>query len=213
MVDRFHATIVGDSGNGKTTLMRELFHDADGNTLWVNHNDERGLSSNTAKSLEGLKGQYERSDGNARLVLLPGENVGPEEMAAIAMEFAIWLSEEYYEGIRIFFDEAHNYMPTGDESKQPKKNPVAWGIHEGRDKEVAVTLGTQTPRQIEYQPLGNMKYWAWVGQQAGIHGSFLDHSIANWFPTEQFPEERFKYIVFDNRGDVLFKGETKEEHA
>jgi len=211
MVDAHHTGIFGDSGTGKTSLMREVFHLSSGVSLWVNHNEERGLGSATAKTLEGLKGERSRRGDKASLVLEPAKDVTPMMMAATAMQFCRWHSSTYGEGVRVIFDEAHHVMPEGD--SDPNENPVAWGIHEGRDDGIVVNIMSQTPRQLEYQPMYNLKYWVWVGPPSGMHGPFLNNAIASWIPREELPDDRFEYVVLNNQGEVVFEGETKEKYS
>jgi hypothetical protein len=133
------------------------------------------------------------------------------ELAATAIQFCRSHGRVFGEGVRVIFDEAHHFMPDG--ASDPSKNPVAWAIHEGRDMGIAATIMSQTPRQLEYQPMYNLKYWVWVGPPAGLHDSFLSHSIASWIPQDKLPDERFEYVVMDNRGNVVLEGETSEDYA
>jgi hypothetical protein len=213
MVDREHTLIVGDSGGGKTSLAREVFDKANGAVLWVNHNNESGLEGCTAKSLEGLKGCVEERGRKPNLILKRGSDMSDKGMAATAIRFARWYSRTYREGIKVFFDEAQHFLPEGEASKDTDSNPVAWAIHEGRDEGIAIVLISQTPRQLEYQPLYNAKWWVWCGPPAGMHGPFLSHNIASWIPEERLPSERFKYVVMDNRGNVVYEGRTLESYS
>ena len=110
--------------------------------------------------------------------------------------------------LQIIVDEAHEIMPTGADGSE---NGLAAGLRKDRDKAIRFVVVTQDPSDLAYSPLKQIRYWSWVGPWSGFHDGFLN--AHGWIPRDELPEEDYRYVVMDKRGNVMFRGETKEEYT
>jgi hypothetical protein len=173
--------------------------------VWVNHNNEPvpdGRTHTAAKAAHSAREVREAiSEGHTAI-----NYKTPDAAAGVQTARSIG----YYEcnqPLEIIVDEAQNVMPDGCEPD----NVLRRCLDQDRDKGIRAVLITQKPSNLEYDPFGNIKQWAWVGMPAGMHdGFFHAHS---WLPENQLPQERFRYVVMDKRGEINYRGQTKEKYA
>lgn len=193
-----HTLICGDSGGGKTTLMREMHQSFGGVSIWINHNSERvpGRSVSTVSELEN-----EIRSGATRLNLSAGN-------ALAAVEAARSVAYHVVDGrTQIIADEAHNLLPDGDVETD---NSLKQALHEDRSEGVRVVVATQDPSDLAYTPIKQVQYITWVGGWSVFHDGFIRYFS---IPREELPKEPFEYVIFNKRMEVVYRGETKEQYA
>jgi DNA helicase HerA-like ATPase len=193
-----HALICGDSGGGKTTLMREMHSTFEGVSIWINHNDERvpGRSVSSVSELDtAVKSGANRINYVCRDAL-----AGIEAARSVAYHTV--------DGrVQIIADEAQNLLPDGDVDDE---NSLKQALHEDRDEGVRVVVATQDPSDLEYTPIKQCNYFTWVGGWSVFHDGFIRYFS---IPRDLLPTEKYKYAIFDKRMNMVASGETKEEYA
>jgi energy-coupling factor transporter ATP-binding protein EcfA2 len=195
-----HTLLCGDSGGGKTTLMREMHQTFDGVSIWINHNSERvpGRSVSTINDLrEAVRSGTRRLNFEV--------NTGA---ALTAVEAARSVAYHVVDNrTQIVVDEAHNLLPDGDVDAD---NPLKQSLHEDRSEGVRVVVATQDPSDLEYTPIKQCKYFTWVGGWSVFHDGFIRYFN---IPRDDLPTEPYQYVVFDKRMSVVTRNETKERYA
>ncbi|WP_042666108.1 ATP-binding protein [Haloferax sp. ATB1] len=201
----YHTVVTGDSGGGKTTLLREMQAEFPGLSIWVNFTNTDGI---TGRDLDDAA--TVRSVGEARAsdaTRLNWVTDSPLETARQARTVA----HEYHEATgfptQVIFDEAQNVLPDGEVDSD---NPVKRMLHEDRDKALKVVIATQDPSDLDYTPIKQCKFWVWVGEWAVFHDGFLRYFS---IPRDDLPTEPYQYVVFDKRMNVLHRAETQEAYA
>lgn len=201
----FGTLVTGDAGGGKTTALREMFDKFAGLSVWIDHTGAGGISGQHIDGAATVRSAREARQSTATRLRWVTEN--PIETAREVRQ----LVREYHEKTgypsQVIIDEAHNLLPSGDVEAD---NPVKKMLHEDRDHGVKVVLATQDPSDLEYTPLKQCKYWVWVGEWSVFHKSFLNH----WsIPKDELPEGPYRYVVFNKRMEVVYRGETKAEYG
>jgi DNA helicase HerA-like ATPase len=198
----FHTLVAGDSGGGKTTLMRQMHAEFNGLSIWINHTNADGLDGRSIKSGATVRSAAEARQSSAvRLNWVTGD---PTETAAAARQVAHEYNDATGYPVQVVIDEAHEVLPDG---KVDVDNPVKRMLHEDRDKALKVVIATQDPSDFDYTPIKQCKYWVWVGEWSVFHDGFLRYFS---IPRDELPTEPYEYVVFDKRMQVLYRGETEE---
>lgn len=201
----YHTLVTGDSGGGKTTLMRELYHrpGVECRVVWVNHNSETGLGGHgnrdaeTVDSLRGLRTSTARSVNYH----VDDQEAGLER----TVEFAVEYWEECGVPVQVMVDECDNVWPSKQDDASD--NALKWALHEGRDRGLVVRMATQDPSDLKpYTPLKQCRYLVWVGEWSGWHEGFLN--AHDWIPRSELPKNDYRYVVMNKRGDVVFEDRT-----
>lgn len=193
-----HALVCGDSGGGKTTLMREMHQTFDGVSIWINHNSERvpGRSVSTVTELANA------IEAGARRINLTTSD------ALAAVEAARSVAYHVVDGrTQIVVDEAHNLLPDGSVDAD---NPLKQSLHEDRSEGVRVVVATQDPSDLAYTPIKQVQYITWVGGWSVFHDGFIRYFS---IPRDELPTEAFEYVVFNKRMEVEYRGETEEQYG
>jgi len=193
-----HALICGDSGGGKTTLMREMHQTFDGVSIWINHNSERvpGRSVSTVSELSNAI-----QSGTRRIDLTTTD-------ALAAVEAARSVAYHVVDGrTQIVVDEAHNLLPDGSVDAD---NSLKQALHEDRSEGVRVVVATQDPSDLAYTPIKQVQYITWVGGWSVFHDGFIRYFS---IPRNELPTEAFEYVVFNKRMEVEYRGETEEQYG
>ena len=191
-----HALICGDSGGGKTTLMREMQSTFDGVSIWINHNDERLPRATRVDNFDQL--QAEIGQGGTRIDYRTGEPLAAVEHAR-SMAYHV-----LDDPMQIVVDEAHNLLPSGSVDAD---NPLKAALHEDRDVGVQVVVATQDPSDLEYTPIKQVQHIVWCGEWSVFHDGFIRYFS---IPRNELPTEPYQYVVFDKRMNVNYRGETNE---
>ena len=193
-----HALVCGDSGGGKTTLMREMHATFDGVSIWINHNSERvpGRSVSTVTELANAV-----ESGASRINLSTTD-------ALAAVEAARSVAYHVVDGrTQIIIDEAHNLLPDGSVDAD---NPLKQSLHEDRSEGVRVVVATQDPSDPAYTPIKQVQYITWVCGWSVFHDGFIRYFS---IPRDELPKAAFEYVVFNKRMEVEYRGETEEQYG
>lgn len=208
MVQAYHTLVAGDSGGGKTTLLREMYDTYPGLSIWIDHS-RTGVDGIGAADLEDAA--VVRSGVEARradATRLQWRCDDPVEAGAQVLQFV----REYHEATghpsQVIVDEAQDQaLPDGDVDND---NPIKWMLHQGRDERIKVVIASQDPQDLAYTPLKQCRFWTWVGGWSVFHEGFLRYFS---IPTGELPTNRFQYVTLNKRMDVVDRGSTKEEYA
>lgn len=190
-----HALICGDSGGGKTTLMREMYQTFEGVSIWINHNSERvpGRSVSTVTELSNAV------EGGTRRINFQGAAIGAIQAARSVAYHVI------DDRVQIIVDEAQNFLPDGSVDAD---NPLKQALHEDRSEGVRVVVATQDPSDLAYTPIKQVQYISWVGGWSVFHDGFIRYFS---IPRDELPTAPYEFVVFDKRMNVQHRGKTKEK--
>lgn len=191
-----HALICGDSGGGKTTLMREMQSTFDGVSIWINHNDERLSRATRVDNFDQLQAAI--GNGATRIDYRTTEPLAAVEHAR-SMAYHV-----LDDPMQIIVDEAHNLLPSG---KVDPDNPLKSALHEDRSAGVQVVVATQDPSDLEYTPIKQVQHIVWCGEWSVFHDGFIRYFS---IPRDKLPTSPYQYVVFDKRMNVTYRGETNE---
>lgn len=193
-----HTGVFGDSGGGKTTFMREMHTKFTGLSIWVNHNGESNISG---KRCRGKKAMLSADD--ARLNLICDDVNDGTRMARE-------VGQEYHKrtgyGYQVIVDEAQeSALPDGSSSPD---TPLKRMLHQDRSDGGKAVVATQDPTDLHYTPLKQVVNWVWVGEWSPFHEGFLRYFS---IPTDELPNENYRYVVFDKQMNFSYRGETKSK--
>jgi hypothetical protein len=195
-----HTLVAGDSGGGKTTLMRELHDTYPGLSIWINHHDESNVAGKRASGLRAIQ-TADRTTINLRV----SDGVRGAEIAREACR-------EYHEAsgfpAQIIADEVQDgLLPDGS---SPPDTPVKQGLHQDRDHAIKWVVASQDPSDLHYTPLKQIQHWIWVGPWSTFHEGFLRYFS---IPRDDLPSEPYEWVKFDKRMTVTGRGTTKEKYG
>lgn len=206
----YHTLVVGDSGEGKTTLMREAHDNFEGYSIWIDHDGVGGIDGrqgqryDTVPSVAAL-----RASDATRIRFVASDPV--KALEAVRPDAKKVYDRTGYP-VQVVVDETQGVMPEGDD--YDSGNVLAQMLHEDRDAGLKVLMGTQDPQDIARKPTKQCKYMVWVGVP---HPDHLGFARYHRMQDLEMPEERFKYAVFEKGSnfnwDVAYRGETKREYA
>lgn len=203
----YHALVTGDSGGGKTTLLREMHDTYNGLSIWVDFSTDgvSGISGRALDSAATVHSEAEARRTNATRIRWRTDD--PVEAAAGARAVA----NDYHRATgyptQVIVDEAQNVLPDG---KVDPSNPVKTMLHEDRDKALKCVLATQDPSDLDYTPIKQCQYWTWVGGWSVFHDGFIRYFS---IPRENLPTEPYEYVVMNKRMEVLYRGETQASYG
>lgn len=195
-----HTLVCGDSGGGKTTLMREMHQTFDGVSIWINHNSER-VPGRSVSTINDLKDAVRSGDSRINFEV-------PGGAALTAVEAARSVAYHTIDGrMQLIVDEGHNLLPDGDVDKD---NPLKQALHEDRSERVRVVVATQDPSDLAYTPIKQVQYITWCGGWSVFHDGFIRYFS---IPRDDLPTAPYEYVVFDKRMQVVTRSETKEQYG
>lgn len=203
----YHSLIHGPSGEGKSTLGREVASNTPAPVIWINHNDEKNVPGQRASGREAMHtaaGKYSQW-ADVRVNLRVED---PITGLRQARSYAVDLWDTGNVPCRIIVDEAHAALPDGVDGD--RNNPANWILAQGRDKGIALTLITQNPHKLDKTELLNLRYWCIVGKPANVSRGFLDYY---GYPERSTDQEAFEYMVMNKQMEVLYEAETKERFS
>lgn len=213
MPDAEHAFVWGDSGGGKTTLLREMHAEVDGVSVFCDHafdgSDEsrtdgfKGYEAAGRQRMDSVVGMYD-DWGEVRIVYRSAA-----QSSAQALGECVDWARTVPASVQIIADELDAVMP--DDDSTTATNPAKWAYRRGRSAGIKVVGATQTPQGMDYNALRSAKWWACVGAPSGLHEAFLDaHS---WMPSEALPVRNYQYLVYDKQGEPRYRGETDPRYS
>lgn len=209
-----HVVVVGPSGGGKSTNCRERHSKHDGVSVWLNHEKPPadGIEGVRVDSFEGMVAAVRACSSvaevrNLRIDYRP--TVDAKTAAEKCKMFGVMVSEHFDNQVstQITIDEAHHLMPDSDGAGNPKENPVAWLLAQGRGHNIKAVIASQDPMQLHYSPLKNAKYIVWVGEGRTWHRGFFSYfGLRN----VSLPSQEHRYVVLKptDPPKVVYRGET-----
>ena len=186
-----HTLVVGDTGTGKSTLLRQIAVETPATTIWIDHmGSEDDLRAPVARSVADLR-TLARDRDVIRYV-----PTGTDDPALAARSIA---HHEIDGPTQIVSDECQEVL-TDDSDNQIKQ-----GLHTDRDRGIKWVLATQDPADLPYTPIKQIRYYVWVGEPAMFMDGFLNYY---GFDRGDLPDQDFRYAVLDKSGAVIDRGET-----
>lgn len=198
-----HALVTGDSGGGKTTLLRQYHAEFDGVSIWVNHNGERvpdGRGSSDATTVENYNGLSAAvADGYETINYHTGQLEGVQHARAIGYHAT-------HKPVQIIVDEIQNVWPDDGET-----NAIKHCLHEDRDEGIRLLFATQDPTDLKpYTPLKQAQWIVWCGQWSAFHEGFIRFYGID---KRSLPTKPYLYVVLNKQAEVVHNGETDESYA
>lgn len=208
----WHTGIWGDSGGGKTTLLREMHAEFRGVSIVVNHEHEAGFAGPRAASPDKARQVIADAARWDRARVNYWSQRDPKEQIAEVRRLchAIWA----YAGVpqQIVVDEAFELVPDYKADSGPGSgNPIVTALKKDRDKGTKVVLAAQDPQPLYYPAIKQLKYHVWVGTPSIHHRGFMDYM---GFPRQQMMELRdYQYMVLNKQAEILEIGQTKKRYS
>lgn len=186
-----HLAVVGPSGGGKTTHLRERHAREDGPSVFL-----------TTKT-------YERTAAHSPPFRVRRSNA---DYPADIRRVRSW-ARQRNETVQVVVDEVDN-APTFTEGE----GPLLDGLEEDREDGVKYVIATQNPQNLHhpengYGPIQNCEYLIWVGPVKTWHEGFL-RSNGLYSIIDRFPSSNYEYVVVDPTSSIpaeekiVYRGET-----
>lgn len=208
----WHTGVWGDSGGGKTTLLREMHATFKGVSIVVNHTGEYGFEGRRAASPEkaGEIIQQAASWSNIRINYRSQRPAKQQVRELRRLCGEIW----DYAGVpqQLLVDEIFELIPDYKQDSGPGSgNPIIAGLKEDRDQGTKVVIATQDPTELYYPAVKQLQYHVWCGRPAKFHRGFMDYM---GFPRDELMAlDDHEYLVLDKQAKVVDRGQTKEQYA
>jgi len=206
MVQAHHTLVTGDSGGGKTTLMREMYATYPGLSIWIDHNGVSGISGTDVDDAETVTSEAEARRSSATRIRWRTSD--PLAAAGAARRVAHQYHERSGYPSQLIVDEAQDGILADGEVETG--NPVKQALHQDRDHRLKVVVASQDPTDLEYTPLKQCQYFTWVGPWSTFHDGFIRYFS---IPRDELPTEPYRWVSFDKRMNPIDSGTTKEEYA
>lgn len=196
----YHTLVAGDTGGGKTTLMREMHDRFPGLSIWVNHNGETNVAGVRASGVEAVQ------NSTRNTVNLQVEDVNEGSRMARSV------GRSYHEAtgypFQVIVDEAQTAaLPDG--STVPD-TPLRRGLHEDRDHGGKWVVATQDPSDLHYTPIKQCRWFVWCGTPSAWHQGFLDY----WrIDKADLPDREYAFVVMDKNMEPVYRGETSKKYG
>ncbi|WP_380681103.1 ATP-binding protein [Salinigranum sp. GCM10025319] len=209
-MDRYHTAVVGDSGSGKSTYLRECHDRFPGLSLVLDDTDIGGVSGRDLDNAATVRsaGEARRASASRLRWVCSDAMEEIDDARAVAHDY----HERTGYPVQVIVDEAHRHLPDSEKKSSAKNNTLAAMLHEDRDKGVKVVLASQDPTDFYYPPLKQCKWLVWCGPPSTFHRGFRRYYNID---TDDLPDERFQYRVIrpTEPPRVVYEGETSEEYA
>ena len=211
-----HLLITGSSGGGKTTKMHENHLKHKGISIWVNwEHPKPNVEGIKCYSMEDMVNVIKESKDLMDIKINFITNKPPLEAPQDAIDLG-WYIGEYFDSkipTQIIVDEAQEALPDNEkESAQSSGNPIAKGLHQGRDMNIKIVLGTQDPQDLFYTPIKQIKHLIWCGETKVFHEGFLRYF---GMTDLDMPKEQYEYIVVkpSSPPKIIYRGTTDSQYA
>jgi len=197
-----HVTIVGDSGQGKTTLLSGIHNQCAGPSLWCDIGTGGDPDGRRVQSMQELSEMWSDTADPENFRAVVGTS-NRFTTVARSVSFATEAYDRSGVPVQVCIPEAGSLMG-GDRSE----NPIKWAMHEGRGAGVKVAMDTQDPSEYDDAAIKQTRYLVWVGKPSFFHEGFKRYYHLSSVAGDKLPSERFQYVVFDKGGNVVEEGST-----
>jgi hypothetical protein len=209
----YHTGVFGDSGGGKTTLLREMHDRFSGPSIVVDTTMDgvSGFAGTRVASVSDAQRAVRTAGAWDTVRLVWRTRAGDQAMrdGRTIRQFAHKLAEQSKAPVQVIVDEAQNVLSEGQVGDD-YQNPYQAMLHEDRDKGLKVVVASQDPQDLAYGPLKQATRYVWVGRWSSFHEGFFRYFKIN---TEDLPDQKYQYVTLNRRMNVVEKGETNEEYA
>lgn len=198
-----HALHTGDSGGGKTTLLRQRHIEWGGISIWINHNGEDvpgGRRFDHATTVDSYRGLAAAIDEGFTAI-----NYHADQLEGLKHARSVGYHATS-RPVQIVLDEIQNCWPGKGEMNQ-----VKICLHEDRDEGIRLLFATQDPTDLKpYSPLKQAQWIVWCGPWSAFHEGFL-----RFYGIDKgdLPEEPFRFVVLNKRARIVHEGETDPDFS
>lgn len=213
----YHTLVVGDSGGGKTTYLREKHATANAASVFLTDKpSESNISGTRVRGRKALNTAVNRADSptDVRAKWLGASY--PDAVHTVR-EWAYDLRTHRGWSTQVIVDEADGALPDSESlSGSSSDNPLRDGLHGDRDRGIKYMLATQDPSDLYYPPVKQCRWFVWVGKAAPWHEGFARYFGFTDMRGE-LPAEEFEYVVFEKGSgmswSVAHRGKTNKRYA
>lgn len=202
-MDCYHTCVVGDSGEGKTTLLREYHADFRGYSVWIDHEGVEGIDGRQGEEYATVESVRELQSVSATRIRFRTSD--PTTALERCRDHLRGVYDRTGYPVQVIVDEAQGVMPEGDD--YDSGNVLAKMLHEDRDDGVKVVPASQDPQDLARKPIKQCRYLTWVGVPHPNHKGFARYyDLVN----ADLPTERFEYVVFEKAPGFRWEAQWRD---